>query len=118
MMIYTWDSIILGYESMYKTTKDSENEGTRSFADHAMGMLSLIPRIQHFDEFRDIELNLSLGALVCSSKTKKGGIRISCKKNFIYVLHIYENGIVESKELNSSEVVAALHEHLKRITST
>jgi hypothetical protein len=115
---YNWDYVTRAYTSMYKETENSDNVVTRAFADHALGMLKLIPLIRDIPELSNLSLDMSLGKLVLGVKSHNSSIYLSCNKNYIYIIQTYTGGIgfSETEEFDLEQIVPALQQVLKAIT--
>jgi hypothetical protein len=114
---YTWDYLIGAYTSLFEQTKNSENEGTRSYANHALGMLSLIPQIRDFPEFKEFELDMSLTKLVCISKSTRARVYLACEDNFVYMeTYQSESGHSGMNKFNLEQFLALLPQVLKQLS--
>ncbi len=116
---YNWDTVTQAFEGMYRSTKNGENQIQKDYSHHASGMLKLIPQIRDFPEFAKFDLNISMGILVCASKSSKGGLRISCGENLIYHLEIYDpqQGYLGIKKLDAEQVIPELKQLLTQIAN-
>lgn len=81
-----WDNVILGFEGLYDMMKDRDTDGGKMWAGHANGMLQLIPRIRHFEEFKDIEFGIQLGKLVFTRNSELSLFLLSTQHFLCYSL--------------------------------
>jgi hypothetical protein len=116
---YDWDYLVQAYTSMYEQAKNADSENERSFAEHASGMLRLIPLIRDLPEFKNFVLDMSLGKLVCKSQSSGARVYLACKRDFTYVMQIYEShtGYSETKEFSLEQIVTSLQQVLKELSN-
>jgi hypothetical protein len=117
-IVYTWEGITHAYEKMYEQMKDAENETGRNYASHAEGMLKLIPRIRNLPEFKNFDLDMSMGHLRCKSKSGAGWVWLAYAPG-LYGMEIYEKeaGYSGVKGYDSEQIIPALQAELRRFPS-
>jgi hypothetical protein len=118
---YDWNYFEKAYTAMYEETKNMENTTANLYADHALGMLKLIPLIRNIPEFSKLSLDASMGRLMLKSSQPKIKIILSSAKSgndFVYYAEIYHSQSYSSepKKFSLEEIVPALQQVLKAIT--
>lgn len=117
-VIYNWDTITEMYKTMYEQTKDSELGIQRMYANHALGMLRLIPQIRDFPEFKDFRLDMSLGKLMCISNVTDARAYLACEDDFVY-METYEkqSGYAGMNKLSLEEFIVLLPQVLQQLST-
>lgn len=116
---YNWDSILQGYEAMRDQTTNLESEIKKDYSSHAIGMLELIPYIREYPEFKNFDLTLSLGKLVCISKSNGARLYVAYGRDPVYHLQTYDkkSGYSDVKEYDLKQTISVLPGLLKELAS-
>jgi hypothetical protein len=110
-----WDGVIRTFDSSSKMKPTPGSTNSELFIIHAKGMVELIPRIRHFDEFKNVELSFQLGKLKCRPKGERPNMSISYGEGG-YKLFIYaKDGSYSEVTYPPDEIVDAIQRHLREI---